>query len=114
MLRKAFRINGFIALAVILVLIIGSIAVAIAAMFAVADSGDTGPVVVVVLAGFVLFIALMAMTGLTVVDPNEARVVQFFGRYIGSVIVNDGNRRYYEPGRGRGWTLGLEWQWSPH
>ena len=25
------------------------------------------------------------MTGLTVVDPNEARVVQFFGRYIGSV-----------------------------
>ncbi|HNP55634.1 MAG TPA: SPFH domain-containing protein [Gordonia sp. (in: high G+C Gram-positive bacteria)] len=85
MLRKAFRINGFIALAVILVLIIGSIAVAIAAMFAVADSGDTGPVVVVVLAGFVLFIALMAMTGLTVVDPNEARVVQFFGRYIGSV-----------------------------
>ena len=85
MLRKAFRINGFIALAVILVLITGSIAVAIAAMFAVADSGDTGPVVVVVLAGFVLFIALMAMTGLTVVDPNEARVVQFFGRYIGSV-----------------------------
>lgn len=35
-------------------------------------------------------------------------------RYIGSVIVNDGNRRYYEPGRGRGWTLGVEWQWSPH
>jgi iron complex outermembrane receptor protein len=34
-------------------------------------------------------------------------------RYIGSVIVNDGNQRYYEPGPGRGWTLGLEWQWGP-
>ncbi len=33
-------------------------------------------------------------------------------RYIGSVIVNDGNRRYYEPGPGRGWTLGLQWQWT--
>ena len=33
-------------------------------------------------------------------------------RYIGSVIVNDGNRRYYEPGAGRSWTIGLEWQWA--
>ncbi|MGB3871716.1 MAG: TonB-dependent receptor [Stenotrophomonas sp.] len=33
-------------------------------------------------------------------------------RYIGSVIVNDGNRRYYEPGPDRGWTLGVEWQWA--
>ncbi|MGX9718478.1 TonB-dependent receptor domain-containing protein [Stenotrophomonas acidaminiphila] len=33
-------------------------------------------------------------------------------RHIGSVIVNDGNRRYYEPGPDRGWTLGLEWQWG--
>ncbi|MBN8799143.1 MAG: TonB-dependent receptor, partial [Stenotrophomonas nitritireducens] len=34
-------------------------------------------------------------------------------RYIGSVIVNDGNQRYYEPGPDRGWTLGLQWQWAP-
>lgn len=33
-------------------------------------------------------------------------------RYIGSVIVNDGNQRYYEPGPDRGWTVGLEWQWA--
>ncbi len=32
--------------------------------------------------------------------------------YVGSVIVNDGNRRYYEPGPERGWTLGLQWQWT--
>ena len=32
--------------------------------------------------------------------------------YIGSVIVNEGNRRYYEPGPGRGLLLGLRWQWG--
>ncbi len=33
-------------------------------------------------------------------------------RYIGSVIVNDGNQRYYEPGPDRGFTLGLQWAWA--
>ena len=31
---------------------------------------------------------------------------------IGSVIVNEGNGRYYEPGPGRGLLLGLRWQWA--
>ncbi|KAB7762483.1 TonB-dependent receptor family protein [Xanthomonas maliensis] len=30
-------------------------------------------------------------------------------RYIGSVIVNDGNGRYYEPGPDRTYTVGLQW-----
>lgn len=33
--------------------------------------------------------------------------------HIGSVIVNDGNGRYYEPGAGRGWLLGLELKLRP-
>nr|WP_244479255.1 TonB-dependent receptor [Stenotrophomonas terrae] len=33
-------------------------------------------------------------------------------RYIGSVIVNDGNQRYYEPGPDRSFTVGLQWQWA--
>ena len=32
--------------------------------------------------------------------------------YIGSVIVNDGNQRYYEPGPDRSFTVGLQWQWA--
>jgi iron complex outermembrane receptor protein len=32
-------------------------------------------------------------------------------RYAGSVIVNEGNRRYYEPAPGRTITVGLEWRW---
>jgi iron complex outermembrane receptor protein len=32
--------------------------------------------------------------------------------YIGSVIVNDGNGRYYEPGQGRSVMLGAQWLWA--
>jgi iron complex outermembrane receptor protein len=31
--------------------------------------------------------------------------------YAGSVIVNESNRRYYEPAPGRGFTVGIEWRW---
>ena len=31
--------------------------------------------------------------------------------YAGSVIVNEANRRYYEPAPGRGLTLGVQWHW---
>ena len=38
------------------------------------------------------------------------RVDNLFGRrYAGSVIVNEGNGRYFEPGAGRGFTLGVGW-----
>ena len=33
-------------------------------------------------------------------------------RYIGSIIVNDGNGRYFEPGAGRTFTLGVEAHWG--
>lgn len=42
-----------------------------------------------------------------------ARVDNLFDRaYVGSVIVNDGNGRYYEPGPGRTFLLGLEWRFA--
>jgi iron complex outermembrane receptor protein len=37
-----------------------------------------------------------------------ARVDNLFDRqYIGSVIVNEGNGRYFEPAPGRNWTIGM-------
>ena len=33
-------------------------------------------------------------------------------RYTGSVIVNEGNRRYHEPGAGRGVQVGWRWHWD--
>ncbi len=32
--------------------------------------------------------------------------------HIGSVIVNEGNGRFYEPGAGRAFTLGARWHWA--
>lgn len=43
-----------------------------------------------------------------------ARIDNLFDRdYVGSVIVNEGNARYFEPGAGRGFTLGLAWDAVP-
>ena len=42
------------------------------------------------------------------------RVDNVFDRqYVGSVIVNEGNSRYFEPGAGRGFTLGVGWNANP-
>ena len=42
-----------------------------------------------------------------------ARIDNLLDRdHVGSVIVNEGNGRFYEPGAGRSWLLGLEWQFD--
>ena len=42
-----------------------------------------------------------------------ARVDNLLDRdHVGSVIVNEGNGRFYEPGSGRTWLLGLEWRFD--
>jgi iron complex outermembrane receptor protein len=33
-------------------------------------------------------------------------------KYAGSVIVNDGNGRYFEPAPGRTYLLGAQWLWT--
>ena len=33
-------------------------------------------------------------------------------RYIGSVIVNDGNQRFFEPGPDRRYSVGVQWAWQ--
>src|SRR5690554_6628437 len=39
-----------------------------------------------------------------------ARIDNLLDRgHVGSVIVNEGNGRFYEPGRDRGWLVGLHW-----
>ncbi|MGW0180169.1 SPFH domain-containing protein [Nocardia sp. NPDC003345] len=83
--RNAVRVNGFVVLLIWLVLTVALTAVAIAGFVAAAQNQNTagliGAIVACVLAGLLL----LGITGLTVVNPNEAKVVQFFGRYIGSV-----------------------------
>ncbi|MFI5782225.1 SPFH domain-containing protein [Nocardia sp. NPDC051570] len=83
-LRPAFRVNGFLMLLVLLVVggagLIGGVAVTSAT-----SEGDGGSPVGAVILFVVVGLAVAMLTGLTTVSPNEAKVIQFFGRYIGSV-----------------------------
>ncbi|MFC9788912.1 SPFH domain-containing protein [Rhodococcus sp. NPDC127528] len=71
--RRAFRLNGFMVLLGLVVL-----AVIAATVAATGDAGLGGAIVIAVL-------IVVIATGFTVINPNEAKVVQFFGRYVGSV-----------------------------
>ncbi|MEQ4301277.1 SPFH domain-containing protein [Plantactinospora sp. B6F1] len=87
--RAAFRISGFIPTAIMLVL--AGIGIAIV-MPAFGEPGLDSRITVVTV-GYALVGAVVA-TGYTVVNPNEAQVVQFFGRYVGTIR-----------------QAGLQWTW---
>ncbi|GGO68696.1 SPFH domain-containing protein [Nonomuraea cavernae] len=72
--RRAFRLNGFLVLLVLLVL--GGAAAAIRLEILGTEWGLLG--------AWGVLVALVA-SGFTVVNPNEAKVVQFLGRYVGSI-----------------------------
>ena len=83
--RKAWRTNGFVGLlGSLAVFLIGGVG-AVGSIALVANGTSPALVVVTVLAVLLGIAALIVMSGLTVVSPNEAKVLQFFGRYIGSV-----------------------------
>jgi SPFH domain/Band 7 family protein len=84
--RRGFRLNGFVML--LLSLIEGY------AVFLLLDQvkGNGVAVAIVLVLGALIFVGLLS--GLVVVNPNQAKVVQFFGRYVGTVT---------QPGFG--WTV---------
>ncbi len=69
--KRAFFINGFLGIAVIVVLA----ALAIYSAF----QQQIIPAVILILIGAVL------ASGITIIQPNQAKVVTFFGRYVGSI-----------------------------
>lgn len=77
--RVAFRVSGFLVVAVLLVLAGAAAAVAVAAARADAVGLAAGSVI-----GCALLIAV-AVTGFAIVNPNDTQVVQFLGRYVGSI-----------------------------
>ncbi|MFI6906885.1 SPFH domain-containing protein [Nonomuraea sp. NPDC050394] len=72
--RRAFRLNGFLALIV-------AIALAVVAGLTLLNGGLSGLVLAIVLG----LVVLLMLTGFAVINPNEANVVQFMGRYVGTV-----------------------------
>src|SRR5947209_3149819 len=75
--RQAFRVSGFIMFVVLLLAIGGSWAL----LRALAGNGA-----LIALTGVcAAIVVLLLVSGFTVISPNEARVMQFFGRYAGSI-----------------------------
>ena len=81
--RRAFRIPGFLML-LILLAVIGAAIWYSAQVIQTMPEDETGPRVGLAVAAMVLVFILVS-SGFAIVNPNEARVVQFFGRYVGSV-----------------------------
>ncbi|MEU7899317.1 SPFH domain-containing protein [Nonomuraea sp. NPDC049152] len=73
--RRAFRLNGFLVLAVL---------IGLGVLAAIVGLGR-GEAATAVLAIAWAVVAIVVLTGLTVINPNEAKVVQFLGRYVGSI-----------------------------
>jgi regulator of protease activity HflC (stomatin/prohibitin superfamily) len=75
--RRAFRISGF------LILVLAVAAEILLSIYLNGQVGNPGRGALIVLAMAVIFV--LAVTGFTVLSPNEARVIQFFGRYVGTI-----------------------------
>jgi regulator of protease activity HflC (stomatin/prohibitin superfamily) len=80
MQRRAFRLPGFLALVLAIAI---EVVLVLYLMSLKGGSNQSGPRAGTITLMVLVFIA--AISGFTVLSPNEARVVQFFGRYIGSI-----------------------------
>src|SRR4051812_11035107 len=77
--RRAFQVPGFVMLLVVIVEAV--VAAALFGVFAPQDQVLAATAVAVVGGfGFILLVS-----GFLVLGPNQARVIQFFGRYAGTV-----------------------------
>jgi regulator of protease activity HflC (stomatin/prohibitin superfamily) len=80
--RRAFRLSGFAMLALALVLVV-------ALVFWVAEAmrrnGEAAAGFVVTLSAVGSVVLMILASGFLVNNPNEARIIQFFGRYVGTV-----------------------------
>lgn len=78
--KRTFRVPGFLALLVLLGVLAGLV------WYAIDQEGRPDAEVRIALLLIVASVVLvLAVSGFVVMNPNEARVIQFFGRYIGSV-----------------------------
>ncbi|MBY8861585.1 SPFH domain-containing protein [Nocardia sp. CA2R105] len=84
-LRRAFRVNGFLMLVVLLIVGAAGLIGGITASGSAANGGGAEASAGAVIGYIVLGVAVLGLTGLATVGPNEAKVLQFFGKYIGSV-----------------------------
>lgn len=72
--KECSRINGFLGLLLIVILTVGGVLAILVQ--------QTVPVII---GAFLIAVAVLLLTGLTVVQPNQANVITFFGKYLGVI-----------------------------
>lgn len=80
--RRAFAVNGFVALLVALVLLAVSL-VSLARSTANALDHTPSPAVVS-LAVLLICVGAIILSSIVIVQPGQSKVIQFFGRYVGT------------------------------
>lgn len=90
--RKAWSIDGFAGLVISLAIIGVGIWQMIAGIVSAAEASDSfsdsdvgGAVLQIILGSLVMVVGIILSSSLTVIAPGHTKVVQFFGRYIGTV-----------------------------
>jgi len=69
--KNVFHINGYLGLILVLVVLAGGVYLSVAG--------------VPVLGGLLVIIAVLGASSLTIISPNQSKVLTFFGRYIGTI-----------------------------
>jgi len=72
--------SGYLALLISLVLFFGGIVLFISSI-------EVNPLLAI-LSGFMVLLSIFFMKGLMIIQPNHSRVLNFFGRYMGTVKDN--------------------------
>lgn len=76
---KGFKANGFVMLFIILALIAAGI-------WGIVSAVNIGYVLTAVIGAVIILISLIMLAGLMVIEPNQARVLVFFGKYRGNFL----------------------------
>jgi len=82
--HRAWSLNGFVAVGAGLLLIVGAIALVVATIRAVLDTRQPPSAALLILAVLLLLLGLVTLAAVTVIQPGQTKVVQFFGRYSGT------------------------------
>ncbi|AQS58834.1 SPFH domain-containing protein [Desulforamulus ferrireducens] len=70
--RNAFKMNGFLVLLLMLMLVAGAIYFFINLQF-------------IIIGILMVLLAVVLLSGMLIVQPNQAKAITFFGRYLGSI-----------------------------
>lgn len=79
--KKALYVSGYLALLIAIVATVGGAALIILQLSSAAVSALS-----IILGLVLLLVAFLITTSLVIVQPNEAKVITFFGTYIGTII----------------------------